>query len=88
MVFVGDGGAEQRHNAIAEHLVDRTLEAVYGVHHPMDGRVQELRAASGSRPRMNSVEPLRSAKSTVTCLRSPVRVGRAARIFSVRCAGV
>src|SRR2546421_3998871 len=30
-------------------------------------------AASGSRSRISSVEPLRSANSTVTCLRSPSR---------------
>ena len=42
----------------------------------------------GSRSLINSVESLMSANSTVTCLRSPSRVGRAARIFSVRCGGV
>src|SRR5262245_7461723 len=34
------------------------------------------------------MEPLRSAKSTVTCLRSPSRALLEMRIFSARCAGV
>ena len=38
VVFVGNGGAEQRHNAVAEHLVDGALEAVHGVHHVVDAR--------------------------------------------------
>src|SRR2546427_778938 len=37
---------------------------------------------------MSSVESLRSAKSTVTCLRSPSRAVCAERIFSTRCGGV
>jgi hypothetical protein len=42
VVFVGDGGTEQGHNAIAKHLVDSALEAVHGVHHVVDGGVEEL----------------------------------------------
>ena len=34
---------------------------------------RSLRASSGSRSASSSIEPLRSAKSTVTCLRSPSR---------------
>jgi hypothetical protein len=40
MVFVGNGRPEQRHNAIAEHLVHRALVAVHGRHHRVQGRVQ------------------------------------------------
>ena len=36
-------------------------------------RSRSLRASSGSRSARSSIEPLRSAKSTVTCLRSPSR---------------
>ena len=43
---------------------------------------------SGSVPSASAIEPFTSAKSTVTCLRSPVSVVRAARILSARCAGV
>src|SRR5215831_5634840 len=47
-----------------------------------------LRASSGSRSASSSIEPLRSAKSTVTCLRSPSRAALEVRIFSARCLGV
>src|SRR5262249_16411532 len=40
-----------------------------------------LRASSGSRSASSSMEPLRSANSTVTCLRSPSRVALEVRIF-------
>src|SRR5215813_240687 len=49
---------------------------------------RSLRASSGSRSASNSIEPLRSAKSTVTCLRSPSRAALEVRIFSARCFGV
>src|SRR5215470_16664552 len=47
-----------------------------------------LRASSGSRSASSSIEPLRSANSTVTCLRSPSRAALEVRIFSARCFGV
>src|SRR2546428_10671706 len=47
-----------------------------------------LRASSGSRSASNSLEPLRSAKSTVTCFRSPSSATRDVRIFSARWVGV
>src|SRR5215813_8120872 len=49
---------------------------------------RSLRASSGSRSASNSIDPLRSAKSTVTCLRSPSRAPLEVRIFSARCLGV
>jgi hypothetical protein len=42
VVFVGNGGPEQGHNAIAEDLVHRALKTVHGVHHVLEGRVKEL----------------------------------------------
>ena len=42
VVFVGNGGAKQGHNAVAEHLVHRALEAVHGLHHQVDGGIEEL----------------------------------------------
>jgi hypothetical protein len=39
---MGNGGTKQGHNAIAEDLVDGALEAVHGVHHMVDGRIEEL----------------------------------------------
>jgi len=40
-VLVGDGGAEEGHDAVAEHVVDRALVAVDGVHHQRDGGVHQ-----------------------------------------------
>ena len=42
VIFMGNGGTKQGHKAVAEHLVHRALEAVHGVHHAVDGRVEEL----------------------------------------------
>src|SRR4030095_2285468 len=47
-----------------------------------------LRASSGSRSATSSIESLVSAKSTVTCLRSPSSALFEVRIFSARCRGV
>src|SRR5438132_10612958 len=47
MVFVGNGGTKQRHNAIAEHLVDSALKAVYSVHHNVDSGIEELLGGFG-----------------------------------------
>ena len=38
---MGDGRAEQRHDAVAHHLVDGSLVAVDGLHHALEDRVQE-----------------------------------------------
>jgi hypothetical protein len=42
VVFTGNGGAKQGHNAIAQHLIHRTLKAVHSVHHALQGRIEEL----------------------------------------------
>ncbi len=47
-----------------------------------------VRASSGSRSAISSIEPLTSANRTVTCLRSPSSTAREVRIFSARCRGV
>jgi replicative DNA helicase len=44
---VGNGGAEQGHDAVAQHLVDGALEAVDGVHHQPKGRIEELLGGFG-----------------------------------------
>ena len=41
VVFVRDGRPEQGHDAIAQHLVHRAFKAVHGVHHGVQGRVEE-----------------------------------------------
>src|SRR5438445_9643686 len=47
-----------------------------------------FRASSGSRAASSSIEPLRSAKRTVTCLRSPSSEALEVRVFSAGCLGV
>ena len=42
VVLVGDGGAEQRHDAVAHDLVHRPLVAVNGLHHVFQNRVEDL----------------------------------------------
>src|SRR5262245_33454603 len=49
---------------------------------------RSFRASSGSRSASNSIDPFRSAKRTVTCLRSPSSAAFEVRIFSARCLGV
>src|SRR5206468_12942826 len=49
-VFVGNGSAKQRHDAIAKHLVHCAFEAVHGVHHEMDGGIEELLGGFGIEP--------------------------------------
>ena len=39
VVLMGQGRPEEGHDAIAQHLVDRALIAVYSVHHNMEGGI-------------------------------------------------
>jgi hypothetical protein len=41
MIFVGDGGAEEGHDAIAQYLIDRSFKTVHGVHHVLQGGVDQ-----------------------------------------------
>ncbi len=42
VVFVGKRGAEERHDPVAHHLVDRTLVAVHRLHHGLQHGIEEL----------------------------------------------
>jgi len=42
VVLMGEGRAEQGHDSVAHHLVDRALVAVHGVHHVVEHRVEDL----------------------------------------------
>ena len=42
MVFVGQGGTKQRHDAIPHDLVDGPLVAVHSGHHVCQDRIEEL----------------------------------------------
>jgi hypothetical protein len=88
VILVGERRAEQRHDPVAHHLVDGALVAVHGLHHALEHGIEDLARLLGSRSASSSIEPLRSAKSTVTCLRSPSRAAFEVRIFSARCFGV
>ena len=47
MIFMGNGRAEEGHNAIAHHLVDGALVAVHGLDHALQDRVQQLAGLLG-----------------------------------------
>jgi hypothetical protein len=42
MVLVGEGGAEEGHDAVAHDLVDGTLVLVNGFHHALENGIQQL----------------------------------------------
>ena len=42
VILMRQRGAKEGHNAIAQHLVHRALVAVHGLHHVMQGGVEEL----------------------------------------------
>jgi hypothetical protein len=47
VVFVRQRRPEQRHDAVAHHLVDRALVAMDGLHHPLEDRIEELARVLG-----------------------------------------
>ena len=47
MILVGEGRPEQRHNAIAHHLVDGAFIAMHGLHHAFQHRIKELAGLLG-----------------------------------------
>ena len=47
MIFMGNGRAEEGHDAIAHDLVDGALVAVDGLHHALQDRVEELAGLLG-----------------------------------------
>ena len=42
VILVRERGAEQRHDPVAHHLVDGALEAVHGLHHVLEHRIEQL----------------------------------------------
>jgi len=88
MVFMRQRRAKEGHNAIAHDLVHRAfVPSTAAIMHSNTGS-RSCRASSGSRSARSSIEPLRSANSTVTCFRSPASALREVKIFSARYAGV
>ena len=47
VIFVGNRGAKEGHNAVAQHLIHRALEAVHRVHHVVEGGIEELLGGFG-----------------------------------------
>ena len=47
VILVGNGGPEQRHDAVAHHLVHRPLVAVDGLHHEFKHRIKDLAGLFG-----------------------------------------
>ena len=88
MILVPNGGTEQRHDAVTEHLIHRALKAVHGVHHVVQGRIEELLRGFG----IEVIDQLSGVfdvgKQDRHLLAFACRTGRAARILSVRWDGV
>ena len=42
MILMGEGGAEEGHDAVAHHLIDGAFVAVDCLHHPLQDRVEDL----------------------------------------------
>jgi hypothetical protein len=41
VILVREGRAEERHDAVTHHLVDRALITVDGLHHPLENRIED-----------------------------------------------
>ena len=89
VILVRDRRAEERHDAVAGVLIDRALEAMHAFREDREEAVED-RVPSSRDPACSasSIEPFTSAKSTVTCLRSPSSADLDCRILSARCFGV
>jgi hypothetical protein len=74
LVFMRDRCAEQREDSIAGGLGDVAAVALHRLHHGLSAGSKMARASLGSRSSISSIEPLMSAKSAVTVLRSPSRL--------------
>ena len=47
VVFLRQGGAEERHDAVPHHLIHRALVPVNGFHHQLEDRVQDSSSLLG-----------------------------------------
>ena len=88
MVLVGNGRPKQGHNAVAQHLVHRALVAVHGVHHAVQGRVEELLGGFGIEAPDEFRRVFEVGKQHRDLLALAFQSSAGARIFSVRWAGV
>ena len=88
VVLVRDRRPEDRHDAVAQELVDRALVAVHLGQHQVEGAAHQPVDLFRIEPLESDVKPATSTNSTVTCLRSPWSAPALVRIFSARCRGV
>jgi hypothetical protein len=86
MIFMGHWSPEERHDAVAEHLIDGALVAVHGVHHDVQRRVQEPAGLFGIKPldQLSGALEVGKEHRHLFALRSPSRVARDVKIFSAR----
>ena len=71
MVLVRDRRPEQREYAVSRGLRYVALVATNRIHHQLEGRIDDSARLFGVEVLINSIEPLMSANSAVTVLRSP-----------------
>jgi hypothetical protein len=71
MVFVRGRCTEQREDAIAGRLYDITVVATDGIDHQLERRIDDRPRLFWVKASINSIDPLMSANSAVTVLRSP-----------------
>jgi len=89
VILVGDGRAEERHDAVAGVLVHGPLEAVHALGEELEEAVEDAVPLLGIELLGEVHRALHIGETgTVTCLRSPSRAAREPRIFSARCLGV
>ena len=88
VVLVGERRAEQRHDAVAHHLVDGALVAVHRLHHAFEHRIEELarllRVAVGEQLH----RALEVGEQHRDLLALAFQRGFERRMFSARCLGV
>ena len=88
MVLVGERGAEQRHDAVAHHLVDGALVAVDGLHHALEDRVEELAGLLGIAVGEQLHRALEIGEEHGDLLALALERGLEVRMRSARCRGV
>ena len=71
VILVRQRRAEQRHEPVAEELVDGALVAVHLGQRDREERIEEWCMTSGPTRSARAVEPTRSQNRTVTCFSSP-----------------
>ena len=88
VILVRERRAEQRHDAVAHHLVDGALVAMDGLHHPFEHRVEELARLLGIAVGEQLHRALEVGEEHRDLLALAFEGALEVRIFSARCLGV